>query len=364
MARSFFRRCLLSFAALCFVGAACAGVGFAEVPPPVLMQMIRDDAVHRELDLSDDQIDAVMAVLDEVDGPWFRVRIRPEDEQVRVIDGLQESVRQKLASILQPRQLNRMQQLERQALGTRMFVRDDVAKLLKITPTQQSKMQAVFDETDAKSSELNQKVVKLEMQADEAAKQTAGLKDRERKRIVAMLEPSQMQRLGEATGEAFDFSKVLRTYPRAPELVAKGTTWVQGSPVQLSDLRGKVVAVHFYAFQCINCKRNLPHYNGWFKDYADDGLVVIGIQTPETSAERDAQRVTEALADGGQQYSVMLDSDSENWKAYSNTMWPTVYLIDKKGFLRRWWQGELNWQGATGEQQLRQNIEQLLAEEG
>jgi hypothetical protein len=57
-----------------------------------------------------------------------------------------------------------------------------------------------------------------------------------------------------------------------------------------------------------------------------------------------------------------MDSAANNWKTWHNTMWPTVYLIDKQGFLRRWWQGELNWQSATGEQEFRQTIQQLLKE--
>ena len=61
-------------------------------------------------------------------------------------------------------------------------------------------------------------------------------------------------------------------------------------------------------------------------------------------------------------YPVLLDGESKNWKAWSNTMWPTVYLVDRKGFLRRWWQGELNWKETPGEQQMRETIEQLLSE--
>jgi hypothetical protein len=63
------------------------------------------------------------------------------------------------------------------------------------------------------------------------------------------------------------------------------------------------------------------------------------------------------------EYPVLMDAQSSNWKSWSNTMWPTVYLIDKRGFIRRWWQGELNWQGTPGEQQMRDSIERLLSED-
>ena len=130
----------------------------------------------------------------------------------------------------------------------------------------------------------------------------------------------------------------------------------------LEQLRGKVVAVHFYAFQCINCQRNFPHYKAWHDDYGDKDLVIIGIQTPETSPERQIDRVTAAVKQDAMEYPVLMDAQSSNWAAWNNTMWPTVYLIDKQGFIRRWWQGEMNWQGTPGEQQMRETIEQLLAE--
>ena len=120
--------------------------------------------------------------------------------------------------------------------------------------------------------------------------------------------------------------------------------------------------LHFYAFQCINCRRNLPHYNGWYDDFSSDDVVVIGIQTPETPAERDREKVRQALSKEGIEYNVLFDPDSSNWKAWGNTMWPTVYLIDKDGFIRTWWQGELNWEGATGEAQYRQIIRQMVQE--
>ncbi len=151
--------------------------------------------------------------------------------------------------------------------------------------------------------------------------------------------------------------------PLAPELTDKGVTWIQGGPLKLADLQGKVVAVHYYAFQCINCRRNLPHYKAWHDDYADKGLVIIGIQTPETSSERKLDLVAAAAKSEGIEYPIMLDSEGANWDTWSNRMWPSVYLIDKQGYIRRWWTGEMNWEGTPGEQQMRKTIEQLLAEE-
>ena len=62
------------------------------------------------------------------------------------------------------------------------------------------------------------------------------------------------------------------------------------------------------------------------------------------------------------QYAILIDNENKNWKAWANNMWPSTYLIDKKGYVRHWWYGELNWQGAEGEKYMRQKIEELLAE--
>jgi len=79
---------------------------------------------------------------------------------------------------------------------------------------------------------------------------------------------------------------------------------------------------------------------------------------------RDRLFITAAIKKEGIQYPVLFDQQSENWKAWGNTMWPTVYLIDRDGFIRTWWQGELNWQGAQGEKQYRKLISQLVQEPG
>ena len=330
--------------------------------PPVLLQMIRDDSVHQDLRMTDDQIAEVVDALKTVDGRWFRARNFPLDKQPGELDELTGELRSQLKSILDSPQLIRLAELERQALGTRMLIRADVAKGLGLSKGQQQRFIDAFLETDKKSAELQSQVRKGELAQDEAQKEIGKLQAAERKLFADRLSVEQRVKLGPLTGRPFDFSKVKRTYPLAPELMDDGAQWVQGGPQKLESLKGKVVAVHYYAYQCINCKRNLPHYNAWHKDYADQGLVIVGIQTPETSRERKFDLVKAAATESGIEYPVVLDSKSTNWKNWSNTMWPTVYLIDKKGFIRRWWQGELNWQGNPGEKDMRRSIEQLLAE--
>ncbi|PAY17741.1 thioredoxin [Rhodopirellula sp. SM50] len=339
----------------------------AQVAPPeiqpVLLQMVRDDAIHQELNLSEDQVRQVFAALEQIDGPWFRVRIRPAQERIETIDRLSEQLSDALAEILDSKQLNRLDQLHNQALGTRMIVRDKTATALGLSPTTRESLYEVFAKTDSVVADVQQQSQTQSLDAAAAAKQIDKAKAAEKKSLVDALTNQQKRTLSALTGPSFNFAAVKRMYPAAPELTGEGASWLQGDPLTLDGLKGKVVVVHFYAFQCINCRRNLPHYNRWHADYADDGLVVIGIQTPETAAERSADRVAAALQTEQIQYPVLMDAQSANWKQWSNTMWPTVYLVDKKGFLRRWWQGEMNWKGTPGEAQMRETIEQLLAEE-
>ena len=330
--------------------------------PPVLLQMVRDDAVHRELGLEPPQVEKLMAALKQVDPPWFRSRNLAPEKQQPEVDRLTAALRGQLEQFLSPGQITRLNELECQAMGTRMVLRDDVARRLKIKPSQRDGFVQAFLETDKQSFEIQKAIQTGKQNATEGNRKLEKLKSDERQAMISRLTTEQKNLLGSLTGQPFSFSQIRRTYPLAPELDLTGANWIQGGPISLDDLKGKVVAVHFYAFQCINCQRNFDHYQGWYKDFADKDLVVIGIQTPETPAERSLDRVSSAVKKDGMTYPVLFDGQSSNWKNWSNTMWPTVYLIDRDGFLRRWWQGELNWQGTPGEKQMRETIEQLLAE--
>ncbi|KAA1257665.1 Thiol-disulfide oxidoreductase YkuV [Rubripirellula obstinata] len=330
---------------------------------PVLLQMIRDDAVHEDLNLEPEQISALIEFLPQVDGEWFRARNYPTVKRLATIDQLTSNLRSSLQQILQPDQVKRLEQLECQALGTRMVLHPDIAKRFDVTEKQRAMFVGIAEQTDKAVAKVQQQAKDGKLDAKAGGRKIAELQKTEREQFVKALTPEQTELLPSMTGKTFNFSKIKRTYPMAPELESEGVTWLRGTPVQLSDLRGKVVAVHFYAFQCINCQRNLPHYQAWHADYADQGLVVIGIQTPELSSERSADLVRAAAIKEGIEYPVLLDLKSSNWNAWHNTMWPTVYLIDKKGFLRRWWQGEMNWQGNPGEKDMRGTVEALLAED-
>lgn len=140
--------------------------------------------------------------------------------------------------------------------------------------------------------------------------------------------------------------------------------WVNTKPLAVKDLRGHVVVVHFWTFGCINCIHNYPSYKGWHDRYAKQGVTVIGIHTPELPGEADIARVRQKVTDNGMAYPIAIDNGSKTWAAWGNRYWPCVYLIDKKGFIRYRWEGELNANDAKGEEVMRQAIEELLAEKG
>jgi hypothetical protein len=91
-------------------------------------------------------------------------------------------------------------------------------------------------------------------------------------------------------------------------------------------------------------------------------LTIIGVHTPETEGEKVLENIRRKAKDSGLNFPIAVDSQLKNWNAWSNTIWPAVYLIDKKGNVRYWWYGELNWEGAEGEKFMREKIVELLAE--
>jgi len=110
--------------------------------------------------------------------------------------------------------------------------------------------------------------------------------------------------------------------------------WLNSDPLTIDGLRGKVVLIDFWTYSCINCLRTLPHVRAWDEAYRDDGLVVVGVHTPEFAFERDAGNVRRAVRDLGVAYPVALDNSYGTWTAWSNRYWPAKYFVDRRGRLR------------------------------
>ncbi len=361
---------------VCFIVAwlALAASAFAETPidsaaktgatnelvPQNLLRLVHAPEVQRELGFSPEQIDSLEKFFEQVDGTWFRSRVLAVDKQMSIMAELETKLRSWLSKQASSEQRERLQQLEYRSLGIRMLLRNDAAEQIGLDATQRGGFnklaQATQDALAAAqaASQRGEIPEKLQTAAVDAAQaEQAALKTK--------LRPEQLQTITKLLGAEFDTSALERIYPMAPELMPV-EHWLNSPPLRLKELRGKVVLIHFYAFQCHNCHANFEHYNKWQKEFGGDEVVVIGIQTPETSTERNPQSVTAAAKERGFEFPVVIDLESANWQAWSNTMWPTIYVIDKQGYIRYWWQGELNWEGATHDKTVHDMLVKLVHE--
>jgi thiol-disulfide isomerase/thioredoxin len=110
--------------------------------------------------------------------------------------------------------------------------------------------------------------------------------------------------------------------------------WLNSEPLSPAGLRGHVVLVNFWTLTCINWLRQEPYVRTWSQTYQDDGLVVIGVHTPEFSFEHETDRVRQATKERGIDYPVAVDSDYTIWSAFDNHYWPALYFIDAEGIIR------------------------------
>lgn len=116
----------------------------------------------------------------------------------------------------------------------------------------------------------------------------------------------------------------------APEF-AGIDNWINSAPLSMQQLRGKVVLVDFWTYDCINCQHVLPYVKGWHQKYKDQGLVVVGVHTPEYGFERNLNNLKTAVQRNGITFPVAQDNRYGTWSAYNNQFWPAFYLVDKKG---------------------------------
>jgi len=122
-------------------------------------------------------------------------------------------------------------------------------------------------------------------------------------------------------------------YELAPDLT-RISGYINSQPFNLSQLRGQVVLIDFWTYTCINCIRTQPFLNAWYERYADEGLVIVGVHTPEFEFEKDYKNVEDAVQKGGLMYPVVQDNDYGTWRAFNNRFWPRKYLIDVDGLIR------------------------------
>jgi thiol-disulfide isomerase/thioredoxin len=136
------------------------------------------------------------------------------------------------------------------------------------------------------------------------------------------------------------------------------TGWLNSGPLTPTDLRGKVVLVDFWTYTCINWLRTLGYLRAWAERYEDQGLVVVGVHTPEFPFESDVDNVRKAASDMRVEYPIALDSEYAVWRAFGNRYWPAVYVADTQGRIRHHQFGEGRYE------ECERVIQRLLRESG
>jgi thiol-disulfide isomerase/thioredoxin len=123
-------------------------------------------------------------------------------------------------------------------------------------------------------------------------------------------------------------------FKKAPELVGI-SHYINTTPEELAkQMEGKVILYDIWTYSCINCIRTLPYITAWNEKYADDGLLIIGIHSPEFEFEKDEYNVEMSVAKNGITYPVVMDNEMKTWKAFENRYWPRKYIADHEGFIR------------------------------
>ena len=158
--------------------------------------------------------------------------------------------------------------------------------------------------------------------------------------------------LNNDAGKSIDKSN----FKKAPDLVGIAY-YLNTTPEKLAeDMKGKVVLYDIWTYSCINCIRTLPYITAWDEKYSDEGLLIIGIHSPEFEFEKNKENVEHAIEKYGIKYPVVMDNDWETWKAFENRYWPRKYLADYEGYIRYDHIGEGDYQ------ETEKVIQQLLEE--
>jgi cytochrome c biogenesis protein CcdA/thiol-disulfide isomerase/thioredoxin len=207
------------------------------------------------------------------------------------------------------------------------------------------------------------------VQAEEAVKAAAAAKKAEREKVAAAKKAAAEKAAAAAAAKKAAAARKIATMAELASLPKLGkapnftgiVSWFNtpgNKPLTLSQLKGKVVLIDFWTYSCINCQRSIPHVEAWYKDYEKDGLVVVGVSTPEFAFEHVVSNVKSAANSFGIRYPVAIDNNYGTWDAYNNEYWPAEYLIDPSGNVRAYDFGE------GGYTTMETNIRALLTAKG
>lgn len=210
------------------------------------LYLVRDPAVHKDLNLSAEQMQKLQAVNDSVDAAIWTTNNKQPQKRAKILTDAMAETKDRLSTVLSKEQNERVGQIELWVLGMKSLMRDDVAAKMELDPGQRSDIRQIIMTAQQEIAELR-KQLNDGGDAAELNKQFRQAQLDQQQGIIALLSPEQKQSWAAILGERIDVSKLGRVKFKAPELQA-GSGWVNSEPLTLEKLKGKVVALHFYAF--------------------------------------------------------------------------------------------------------------------
>src|SRR5262245_4900419 len=322
--------------------------------------LLHEEAAVADLKLTAAQRGEYQAALDALDLRLFPLRNRPAKEASDGAENIVVDAKASMAKILTPKQLTRLDKLVLRQLGTRALREESVVKALALSDKQRTTTDAALADTQAAQTRLREAAA--DKSPEDLRREADKIQATERTAILAALTDAQKQKWGTLIAIDFDLTKLGRTRFKVPELTGDASAWRNSPPLSLAGQKGKVVVVHYFACGCINCIHNYPVYRQWHTELTGKNVTLIGIHTPETKTEHDITHLERKIKEDELAFPLLIDNDGANWNSWGNSMWPSVYVIDKQGYLRHFWAGELKWQGAQGDQITRDWIDRLVAE--
>lgn len=213
-------------------------------PKPYLL-LIRDPVVHDDLQLSDRQIREISALNDELDASIMSMRNKSAQHVNQTLDKGAATAQSRLASILTPAQQNRLDEIRLWVWGMKSFLREGVAEQLQLVEDQRRQIEEIVTQTQESINGLQKRQQEGES-FSVLKKQATQLRTDEQKKILAVITRRQQQKWFAMLGRQIDVAKLGRVKFKAPELI--GRIWINSDPMTMEQLKGKVVALHFYAF--------------------------------------------------------------------------------------------------------------------
>ena len=232
-----------------FAAQPCCGqnvTGYAMIPDPFLF-LLREPAVQEDLGLSDEQMQQLVALNEQFDGDLLASRNMPAKVRQETVTQVMEQSRERVAQIFSEEQLDRLRQVSYRLRGISFVLTPHAAEQLELTSTQQASIQRIISQTLKSLGTLQEQLASGEKSQEQADSTELQIREKEQRQILQQLDGRQQRQLVALIGREFDPAKLGRVSFRAPEFSDTGI-WINSEQLRLSQLHGKVVALHFWAF--------------------------------------------------------------------------------------------------------------------